>query len=305
MERPKRANRLRDTLRAPWMIALFAVAIIGIASAAINEWRGWPTWLTVLESTLGSSALVAAVLALTVQHAFNQSLAERILRAAIGAPLYPALRDSLNFIFDQRAVCIAHHQCVTFLPTSEDRVICVRIRIERTFRNITSETYELPVSADTREYFRNNLSSRILDIGWVKAGHREDKWTASYETNEWSVKPNTTVSLAPDQECTVWYEWEEPRHDTDVAYIILGAPTINPTVSIEVDSSLSSSLDWDVSFAGQSQEKRWSLGKKSIQWWGTLYPQHHIAIAWWRRDLVDAWQNERIETDKKQPSTTS
>lgn len=245
----------------------------------------------------GSSFVIASIVGLAVELGLSQRLAKDAVEAGLGYLVLPEAREEMRRIYEQQFMCVRHQTTITIVGTENDDTVMVRNHTVRTFRNITGQRQAFQPNVRYREWFRPQVQSRLIGLG-ISKGAKNPKeyseYTTLVSTNSVSHSLAKAIDLDKGEECTFWYEVEEPKQATDVYYETFTNPTVNPQLTIMVakgDSKIVRNLGITGGFASHLEKEAISLGTGTKELQGILLPYGYIEVRWWDKDKMEKWHS--------------
>jgi hypothetical protein len=258
-------------------IYLTAMAVIGVAGIIYAPDLPWEA-VRAPSKDIASALLTAAILGATADRFFHAELARDVFRAAFRYVLPDEIKDEVNRIIDYRPLCIAHNSSVTIEETLTYRVVKVTLRSERKIKNISRHT----------EQIRNILTLDDWDIPEHKPsidqcylvfedGERVDAGEQYVPRRSAIGKKTEYKNLPPGHTVTLVSVGTEMKHSNDEIVMHYLAPTVSPSVTVNIPKS----NEHDIGFGVPNERISHSsiLNKFTLE--GTQFPGQHTRIRWW------------------------
>ena len=238
----------------------------------------------------GSSFIIASIVGLTIELGLSQRLAKEAVEAGLGYLVLPEAREELRRIYEQKFMCVRHQTTITIIGTEDDDAVMVRNHTVRTFRNITGQQQEFQPNVRYHEWFRPQVQSSLIGLGASKGSKTPKEYsefTTLVSTNSVSHTLTKTINLDKGEECTFWYEVEEPKQASDIYYETFTNPTVNPQLTIRVakgNSKVVRNLGVTGGFASPLDKEAIPLGSGTKELQGILLPYGYIEVRWWDKE---------------------
>jgi hypothetical protein len=234
-----------------------------------------------LAHDLGIALIIASFLGASVDIFLRRQLADDAFKASIGYLLPDELKDEMQWIYNAHVLCIEHDQTCELYPI--DGTTCrLQVKIIRKFRNISSSNEIISLGVAVDEWFDTVGQSKILSFGYKKLETTTDQFQTEKVSHALKVKEQK-ISLAPEEEITVWLETEEIKKRNDEQIWNFGTPTLNPKVSVNSFNGISI----EVGFGYRSSPEK--LGTNTYRLKGTLLPSQILMIRWWEQAKDNEW----------------
>lgn len=270
----------RDIALAPSALLLGAVLIA--LSQLLNLADLWKHLLR----DFGIALVIAPILGFVVETRFRQRLVEDTFKASIGYLLPDELKEELQWIYTQGLLCVEHTQVCT-LEISQEHPDCVILtgQLFRTFKNIGNSAFSFDRGLAIDEWHHpSGLTSRILLEGReIEHDRRERSGTEiPIERDGAAVRIShpETISIPPQAILKVWVKYQEIKRENDAHEMVFRFPTINPQVILNLEEPMQA----EVGFGHRAQAGLKPEAGNRYQLSGTLLPNQHIRIRWWRRE---------------------
>ena len=281
MSAESRVELLTRIYRLLPLILTAAAFLLPIGFVELNA--GWQALL----GTVGSAFIVVFVLGCTVDWWLKMSIVEDVFRIAIGHMLPEELKPEMEWVYRQNVIALEHAQ-VCQCKELDDEHLAFHVTVNRKFRNVSQAPIDVPIHISTDEWFHEIGKSQILGIGYTAPNGGRSLYGADIQCtkDKAAIKYELDcVSLAPNAEIEVWYEFEEVKHFNDEHHISFECPTRNPTVTIFPCDG----VDVRVNFAHRAQPPTISMGRRTHTLHGTLLPGQYITVRWWRTEDSEKW----------------
>ncbi len=263
----------------------FTISVVVYASTRFN-WGPFNLFHEPIEK-LAEAGFIAMVLALTVDTYMKRALSRDAFKASIGYILPAYLQEEMASIYSNEVVCESHQQVVTLSP-SANNLVAVRVRIERTMKNISTVSHEFDPRVDMDEWLVDGHPSTIHSLGYKK--NDEPDVTAPRVRNGPADDhaPRVTVALppitlSPGDRLDFWYEWVEFRNRNDMHMLASRYSTNNPSVRVDAPDE----IGWFVEFAHRQKSRGYS---NTTNLPALLLPYQSIIVRWWDKRAEAVWR---------------
>lgn len=273
--------------RAQWLsrevLLILVILLLGCIGLYWSEHIS-PAWLGSLLHELSIALVIAAVLAILVDRALKYGLARDAFRTAFGYLLPEELRGELQWIYDQKLLCVQHNAHYE-LGRLDDGSVLVRCTVDRTFRNVSNQNVPFTPSLAIDEWRHGLRRSRVLAFGYEANEVSREKRDSEIrtETIEFgvlrvNVSPDLDgpINVAPRQVVRTWSVYEEVMAANGQHVSVYGTPTLNPHVRLAPHDSLIARVD----FGHRDKVHAKRLGPHVFQLEGVLLPNQAIRVEW-------------------------
>jgi hypothetical protein len=144
----------------PWAV-LGIIFVIGLILIIVPAVRAW-TWDYGIIRDIGVALLTTAVLGFTVDRWLKLEIAVDVFKAALGYVLPDEFREEVRRISNYKMLADKHALIIDVTRLDLDTVRAT-VMLERTVRNISSETQVYANRLDIDEWNFTNAKSHILE----------------------------------------------------------------------------------------------------------------------------------------------
>ena len=227
---------------------------------------------------LGVAALIASILAATVDQALKTDLAKDAFYAAFSYVLPEELKDEVTRIINYKFLCIEHYMLVEITEIN-DELVRVHMSTERTIRNVSRYAEPMQGRYAIDEWGFPGHPSRIdrctLELGGETLSGDDNP---EYNKGDALGKITAERKIKPEETAKLVSVGSEVHRNNGELLMGFRAPTIQPIVDIRVPPGFKHSCSFgvpDEKVASSDIVQRYRLN-------GTQFPGQNTRVRWWR-----------------------
>ena len=285
-------TREPDAHEASFKLFVYWGLSLSIAVFILAHWK-WGDIELLREpmEKIAEAVFIAMVLALTVDTYLKRSLSRDAFKASIGYILPGYLQEEMTAIYSNEVICESHQQNIT-LSFAADDLVQVRVRIERTMKNISTASHQFDPRVEMDEWLADGQPSTISSLGYKKNDEPDISTPRTHDGPAGDHIPRLRVelpptALLPGDRLDFWYEWIEIRSRNDMHVLAFRYSTNRPSVHVDAPEE----LGWFVEF---SHRQRARLYSTTAVLPALLLPFQPIIVRWWVKEKEAAWREHYV-----------
>ena len=203
--------------------AVGVLVLVGLVLLAVAAAIRLPAFFASFLPALGTAALIAGLLAASVDQWLKRDLQRDAFRAVFGYMLPGELRDELGWLYGQELLCDRFDLTFTLRPIESAGLVTAVMVLSRDFRNVASHVvhYEPLVAAD--EWFHEGHPAQIQRLQATQTDATDDAMNVTREGPDDSILAArlAPIRLPPGARVQVVAESEETRYPSDAWFLNL------------------------------------------------------------------------------------
>jgi hypothetical protein len=270
---------LKGTL-PPWAILSILGIVGGILLIAGNvpwwSWGSWPEWGHGLARDTGIALLTTAILGFTVDRWLKLDIAIDVFRAALGYVLPDAFREEVRRISNYKMVA-ERHVIIFEIERLDQDVVRVTCMLERTVRNISSETQPYKAQLDIDEWGFQQEQSKILECEIRNESGASHRFQSVENRGHYIHARTEEIAVPPQGRVFISSKFTEIRRANDDLILVSVTPSNNPEINVQIPDD----FEYQVSFGHPNEtiEKARYSSRHTMK--GTYFPAQAMRLRWW------------------------
>jgi hypothetical protein len=254
-----------------------------------DYWHGLGAWAYLIEGFAGS-LIIAGIIGFSFDRFLKHAITKDVFEAALGYLLPPELKEEMRWLYGNKIMCKEHHQIID-IERIDDAFIRMRVKYDRTFRNVGSSSEDLKLSLGVDEWFHKTEKSKILRFGFIKDGKRTERCGKELITERIDdhLRVNqedifNKIKIEPGEEITHWGEYEEIKPVNGDHIFSFLYSTQNPRVTVQINEN---EFSYRAGFASRKKMEAEKIGNNVWRFVGLMLPHQHIRVRWWEKNTTN------------------
>ncbi len=226
----------------------------------------------------GVAALIAFVLAVTIDRLFRQEAVTDVVRTALGYVLPVELRDEMRWIYEQKFMARESIMNVELRRNADSETLTMVIDMQRFIENVTADNQIFEMGTAFDEWGFADSSELLLFSYRVSGGQWQSVDPSSVRKDSHSVSVGPLEIPIPTggsiEHHVKFRETKRLNDETSQQFVFT---TRNPRVSVTAPPDLA----YEVQFAHRAQADIQRDPGGSYRLSGTLLPEQAINVRWW------------------------
>jgi hypothetical protein len=261
--------------RLPYWAVLAFLATLGLLGLIAPALLGW-TWDHGVISGIATALFIAAVLGATIDRWMKAEIASDVFHATLGYIMPAEFQAEISKITSFQFICDTHEMWYdVHLLTPE--IVSVRVRCERSLRNITNTSQLRDASVHIDEWgFSHQSAIQRCEIH-DSAGQMLKTMAPVEVRDDSTLRAKTDpVSVEPGQTIKVVTDYVEIRRINDQIVTVFLSPTKNPRVHLNCPN-----FQFVLDFGVLEQRTGVSAVSTTHTLNGVYFPPAAIRLRWW------------------------